>query len=129
MLVFEFFLVFSDSVFNLITPKLTEEFAVSASKVSLVISLEALSFGISTIIFTTLCDNVSMRKLVLYPSIAIPLIAILAIFADQSFGTLLSFRVLMVSISLATIIFLKVLPKVYNRKAYNENETVEKKAQ
>ncbi|MEI4831362.1 hypothetical protein WAX78_18205 [Bacillus sp. FJAT-53711] len=122
-------MVFSDSVFNLITPKLTEEFAVSASKVSLVISLEALSFGISTIIFTTLCDNVSMRKLVLYPSIAIPLIAILAIFADQSFGTLLSFRVLMVSISLATIIFLKVLPKVYNRKAYNENETVEKKAQ
>jgi len=95
LLVFEFFMVFGNNVFNLITPKLAEEFSVAPSTVSLVISLGVLAFGISSVVFTILSDRISMSQLLLYPSAAVSGIALLALLADQSFVVLIAFRVLM----------------------------------
>jgi len=94
LLLFEFFQVFGNNVFNLITPKLTTEFGVSPSTVSLVISSGLLAYGIFTVVFTILADMVSIRILVLYSSIAVPLVSLLGLFADHSFTVLIVFRIL-----------------------------------
>lgn len=117
LLLFQFFQVFGNNVFNLITPRLAEEFAVTPSTISLVISLGFLAFGIFSVVFAVLSDTVGFRKLVLYSSIAVPLVSLLGVFTDYNFGILVAFRILIgialaAPVSLCIVIVIKYFDKL-----------------
>ncbi|WP_257346720.1 MFS transporter [Pseudalkalibacillus decolorationis] len=129
LLVFEFFLVFSNNIFNLISPQLVKEFEVSPSTISLVISLGFLAFGIFSIVFTILSDSVSIRKLILYSSIAVPLVALFGIVSDLSFALLISYRVLFgiaiaAPLALSIVIAIKYFDKLSAAKFFGYNTAI-----
>lgn len=117
LLLFQFFQVFGNNVFNLITPELTEQFSVSPSTISLVISLGFLAFGIFSVVFTVLSDTIGFRKLVLYSSVAVPLVSLLGVFSDYNFAILVAFRILTgialaAPVSLCIVIAIKYFDKL-----------------
>lgn len=123
LLIFEFFFVFNNNVFNLISPKLVEEFKVEPSTVSLVISMGSLAFGVCSIVYTILADRISMRKLLLIACTAFPIISFLGVFSVYSFTLLVLFRILFgmsiaAPVALAVIISLRYLNKLETAKLF-----------
>jgi len=123
LLVLEFFFVFNNNVFNLISPKLAEDFKVEPSTVSLVISMGTLAFGVCSIVYTILADRISIRKLLLIACTAFPIISVLGVFSIYSFTLLILFRVLFgmsiaAPVALAVIIALRYLNKLEAAKLF-----------
>ncbi|MCS7462399.1 MFS transporter [Paenibacillus doosanensis] len=108
ILLYEFFQVFNENVFNLITPDLTQEFNVTPSTVSLIVTLGKLFFGIAAIVFTALSDVVSIRKLLLFTCFVFPVVTLLGFFSQHSFTLLIVFRALF-AITIAAPLALQVM--------------------
>ncbi|MFD2616212.1 MFS transporter [Terrilactibacillus laevilacticus] len=128
ILLFEFFYVFNDNVFNLISPSLSDEFGVTPSTVSLIVTLGKLFFGIATIIFTAMSDTISIRKVLLWTGFAFPIVSLLGVFSD-SFTTLLISRTLFsitvaAPIALQVIIAIKYFDKLTAAKYFGYNTAI-----
>ncbi|KMY49689.1 MFS transporter [Peribacillus loiseleuriae] len=129
ILLFEFFFVFNENVFNLITPNLVEEFAVSPSTVSLVVTVGKLSFGIASIVFAALSDFISIRKLILFTCCSFPLVTLMGVFSDYSFSLLVIFRILFcitiaAPVALQIIMALKYFDKLTAAKYFGYNTAI-----
>ncbi|WP_260288912.1 MFS transporter [Peribacillus aracenensis] len=129
ILLFQFFFVFNESVFNLITPNLAEEFAVTPSTVSLVVTVGKLTFGIASIILATLSDFISIRKMILFTCYSFPIVTLLGVFSDYSFTLLVIFRVLFcitiaAPVSLQIIFAMKYFDKLTAAKYIGYNAAV-----
>ena len=59
-----FFAVLNETVFNVSTPKLAEQFALSPSGVSWMMTIFLVFFGIGSVIYGKLSDIYSLRKLI-----------------------------------------------------------------
>ncbi|MFF2886943.1 MFS transporter [Paenibacillus sp. NPDC057967] len=123
LLVFEFFFVFNNNVFNLISPKLVDEFKVAPSTVSLVISMGTLAFGVCSIVYTILADRISMRRILLVTCATFPIISVLGVFSVYHFTLLILFRVLFgmsiaAPVALAVIIALRYFNKLEAAKLF-----------
>jgi DHA2 family metal-tetracycline-proton antiporter-like MFS transporter len=59
-----FFAVLNETVFNVSTPKIAEEFALNAATVSWVMTIFMVFFGIGSVIYGRLADLYSLRKLI-----------------------------------------------------------------
>ncbi|KOR89250.1 MFS transporter [Paenibacillus solani] len=123
LLILEFFFVFNNNVFILISPKLVEDFKVAPSTVSLVFSLGTLAFGVCSIVYTILADRISMRKLLLVACTAFPIISFLGVFSVYSFTLLIIFRVLFgmsiaAPVALVVIIALRYFNKLEAAKLF-----------
>jgi len=101
ILLYEFFFVFNESVFTLITPDLSNEFGITPSTVSLIVTIGKLFFGIAAIVFTALSDVFSIRKLLLFTCFAFPVVTFIGFFSQYSFTLLVVFRALF-SITIAS---------------------------
>lgn len=60
-----FFSVINETVFNVSTPSIAEQFNLEPSEVSWVVTICILMFGIGTVIYSKLADIYSMRKLMI----------------------------------------------------------------
>lgn len=59
-----FFAVLNESVFNVSTPKIAQQFALDESGVSWVVTIFFITFGLGTVIFGKLSDIYSIKKLI-----------------------------------------------------------------
>ena len=59
-----FFAVLNETVFNVSTPKIAEQFALSAASVSWVMTIFMVFFGIGSVIYGKLADLYSLRRLI-----------------------------------------------------------------
>lgn len=129
ILLFEFFYVFNENVFNLITPNLSDEFGVTPSTISLIVTFSKLFFGIASIVYTALSDIVSIRKVLLFTCIIFPIATLLGVFSQDSFTLLIVSRVLFsitiaAPIALQIIIAIKYFDKLTAAKYFGYNTAI-----
>lgn len=129
ILLFEFFQVFNENIFSLITPDLAVDFGISPSTVSLVVTLGKLFFGVAAIVFTALSDIMSIRKLVLFSCFVFPVVTVLGLFIGDSFTLLILFRVLFAitiaaPVALQIVIAIKYFDKLTAAKYFGYNAAI-----
>ncbi|MED1954179.1 MFS transporter [Brevibacillus centrosporus] len=129
ILLFEFFYTFNDNVFNLITPNLSEEFGVTPSTISLIVTFSKLFFGIAAIIYTALSDIISIRKVMLFTCVIFPIATLLGVFSQDSFTLLVISRVLFAvtiaaPVALQIIIAIKYFDKLTAAKYLGYNTAI-----
>jgi MFS transporter, DHA2 family, metal-tetracycline-proton antiporter len=61
-----FFAVLNETVFNVSTPKIAEQFALSSSGVSWMMTIFMIFFGIGSVVYGRLADIYSLRKLIIF---------------------------------------------------------------
>ncbi|MBB6021320.1 DHA2 family metal-tetracycline-proton antiporter-like MFS transporter [Paenibacillus sp. JGP012] len=129
ILLYEFFQVFNENVFNLITPNLSQEYGVSPSTVSLIVTLGKLFLGIASIVFSALSDIVSTRKLMLFTCFVFPVVTLIGFFSPNSFSLLITARIMFaltiaIPLALQVIIALKYFDKLTAAKYFGYNTAI-----
>lgn len=129
ILLFEFFYTFNDNVFNLITPNLSEQFGVTPSTISLIVTFSKLFFGIASIVYTALSDIISIRKVMLLTCVAFPIATLLGVFSQDSFTLLVVSRILFAvtiaaPVALQIIIAIKYFDKLTAAKYLGYNTAI-----
>ncbi|MBM7646256.1 DHA2 family metal-tetracycline-proton antiporter-like MFS transporter [Scopulibacillus daqui] len=129
ILLFSFFFTFNENAFNLIAPNLSNQFGISPSTVSLVVTAGKLSFGITSIVFAALSDFVSIRKMILFTCYSFPIVTLLGVFSEYSFALLVIFRILFCAtisapVALQIIIAMKYCDKLTAAKYFGYNTAV-----
>ncbi|WP_338553928.1 MFS transporter [Paenibacillus sp. KS-LC4] len=129
ILLYEFFQVFNENVFNLITPNLSQEFGITPSTVSLIVTLGKLFLGIASIVFSALSDIVSTRKLMLASCFVLPVVTMIGFFSPHSFTLLITARVLFaltiaIPLALQVVIALKYFDRLTAAKYFGYNAAI-----
>lgn len=112
------------SVFNIIAPQLVRDFHSTSATVSLLSMIGTLSMGIASVVYATISDYISIRKLMLIGIALLNLGAALSlIFANLSFYLLLVSSALMIlggtcGSGLMIITVTRYLSKQYHAKYY-----------
>ena len=97
------------SVFNIISPQLIVDFKIDSSTVSLLSMIGMLMMGIASVVYSTLSDSVSIRKLMIFGISLLNIGALLSLlFSNMNFYLLL--------VSSASVSYTHL--DVYKRQAY-----------